>query len=67
MSTSRLMPRVRGPRLRPMRVLNTGSVKMLNPSILSRTVLCPSHAACKPWFGQSSGCGRNAAGTISRA
>ena len=40
-----------GPRCRPARVLKTGSVMIVYPSIFISTVLCPSHAACRPLSG----------------
>ena len=65
-SISRLMPTVRGPRFNPMRLLNTGSVKIVKPSNFSNTVLWPSQAACRPRSGHNFGRGRCGAETISR-
>lgn len=47
-ATIRLSPTVTGPIRTPHRFPNTGSVKIVNPSIFSNTVLCPSQAACSP-------------------
>src|SRR4051812_1161415 len=47
------MPSVNGPILIPMLVLNTGSVRIVKPSMLSSSVLWPIQAACNPSFGQA--------------
>lgn len=65
-SVSRLIPIVTGPKFKPIRWLNTGSVRMVNPSTFNSTVLCPSHAAWMPCSGQSSGRGFWGAGIVSR-
>ena len=44
-ATKRLTPTVRSPRFSPARVLKTGSVRIVTPSIFSSTVLWPSQAA----------------------
>ena len=64
--TSRLMPTVNGPRLNPIRMLNTGSVRIVKPSNFSSTLLWPSQAACRPRSGHDFGCGRCGAEATSR-
>ena len=54
-STRRFSPIVTGPKFRPTRALKTGSVRIVTPSILRSTVLCPSQAACKPCVGPELG------------
>jgi len=46
----------------PQRAPRMGSVRIVNPSIFSSTVLCPSQAACSPVSDQRLGCGVKGAG-----
>jgi hypothetical protein len=55
-----------GPKFNPTRVLKTGSVTIVKPSIRSSTVVCPSHAAWMPRSGHACGFGRDGAGRTCR-
>jgi len=61
-ATNLRRPTVTGPILIPQREPRIGSVRMVNPSIFSSTVLCPNHAACNPVSAQRLGCGVKGAG-----
>src|ERR1017187_5060803 len=63
-ATRRFKPTVIGPKLTPTRLPSTGSVRMVTPSNLSRTVAWPSHAAYKPRSGHSFGFGCSGEGVI---
>lgn len=55
-----------GPTLTPQRSPRTGSVRKVNPSDLTRTVLWPSQAAKSPTSGQFLGLGTKGAGSMAR-
>lgn len=56
-STSRFGPNVPNTKSIPQRLENTGSVNIVNPSILIRHVACPIHATCTPVSGHNCGFG----------